>query len=82
MFFFLIIIIINAIKKVCEKHMLLKHHVLLKCQGTHVNIIYEFVGNFCPLSSSMSAHPNCVQGKPDSYITSNLVKYAHVKLNV
>jgi hypothetical protein len=32
---------INAIKIACEKHILLKHHVLLTCQGTHVNLIYE-----------------------------------------
>jgi hypothetical protein len=27
------------IKKTCEKHMLLKKHVILTCQGTHVNHI-------------------------------------------
>jgi hypothetical protein len=31
---------INAIKKACEKHMLLKQHVILTCQGTYVNFIY------------------------------------------
>jgi len=32
---------INAIKKVCEKHMLLKQHVFLTCKRTHVNLICE-----------------------------------------
>jgi hypothetical protein len=31
--------LINAIKKVCEKHMLLKQHVILTCQWTHVHLI-------------------------------------------
>jgi hypothetical protein len=31
---------INAIKKVYEKRMLLKQHVFLTCQGTHINLIY------------------------------------------
>jgi len=30
---------INAIKKVCEKHMLLKQHVFLTCEETHINLI-------------------------------------------
>jgi hypothetical protein len=34
MFFF-----INAIKKICEKYMLLKQLVLIACQGTHVTLI-------------------------------------------
>jgi hypothetical protein len=59
-----------------------KGHMLILYMSYMKFSINQFVGNFCPLSSSMSAHPNCVQGKPDSYITSNLVKYAHVKLNV
>jgi hypothetical protein len=45
---------INAIKKACKKHMLLKQHVILTYQGTHVNLICEFyeisrfVKNLCP----------------------------------
>jgi hypothetical protein len=33
--FFLLILL----KKTCEKHVLLKQHVLLTCQGTHVTLI-------------------------------------------
>jgi len=32
-------VFINAIKKACEKHMLLKQYVILTCQETHVNLI-------------------------------------------
>jgi hypothetical protein len=44
-FLFFIFLFINAIKKTCEKHirlkqpMLLKQHVLLTCQLTHVTLI-------------------------------------------
>jgi hypothetical protein len=31
---------INAIKKLCEKYMLLKQHVFFTYQETHVNLIY------------------------------------------
>jgi coenzyme F420-reducing hydrogenase beta subunit len=49
---------INAIKKICEKLMILKH-AFITCQGTHVNLRYglicmkfptnQFIKNFCPI---------------------------------
>jgi hypothetical protein len=39
MFFFFFFIFINAIKKACKKHLLLKQHMFLTCQWTHVNLI-------------------------------------------
>jgi hypothetical protein len=33
--------LINVIKKVCEKHVLLKQHVLLTCRWTHIHLICE-----------------------------------------
>jgi len=43
---------IDAIKKACEKYMLLKQHVFLTCQETHVNLIcrlYEIIGIPIPI---------------------------------
>jgi hypothetical protein len=48
---------INSIKKACEKHILLKQHVFLTCQWTHINLIcglYEISYSFVKVFNDLT----------------------------